>query len=115
MQNFLKKYIGETGHTIKTQVKEHMCALKNRYPEKSAVADQSLQDSHQIDFENITVLDRTQNYSQRLVREAIEIFKEPNNINRDVGLKLHRTWKTNIQKKDRESQSGDSEGGSSVI
>jgi hypothetical protein len=40
-------------------------------PKKSAVAEHSINAGHQIDFNNVSVLDRASGYMDRLVKEAI--------------------------------------------
>jgi hypothetical protein len=42
-------------------------------PEKSAVAEHSINTGHQIDFRNISVLNRASGYMDRLVKEATQI------------------------------------------
>jgi hypothetical protein len=55
-------------------------------PEKSAVAEHSINAGHKVDF-NISVLDRASGYMDRLVKEAIQI-RLNQNINRDNGFTL---------------------------
>ncbi|XP_030751544.1 uncharacterized protein LOC115879048 [Sitophilus oryzae] len=51
--------------------------------DKSAVAEHALRDGdHKIQFENTQVIATTSGYHPRLVREAVEIHKHPNNFNR---------------------------------
>jgi hypothetical protein len=45
-----------------------------------------------IDFNNVSVLDRSSGYKDRLVKEAIQIGLNGNNFNRDNGLTLSRAW-----------------------
>ena len=47
---------------------------------------------HQIDWENIKVLDREPKEFPRRVREAIYIKKEGPRLNRDKGLDLDPVW-----------------------
>jgi hypothetical protein len=56
--------------------------------EKSVVAEHSITDGHQIDFNNVPVLDRASRYVDRLVKEAIQIRLNQNNFNRDNGFTL---------------------------
>jgi hypothetical protein len=61
-------------------------------PEKSAVAEHSINAGHKIDFNNVSVLDRASGYMDRLVKEAIQKRLNQNNINRDNGFTLSRAW-----------------------
>jgi hypothetical protein len=61
-------------------------------PEKSVVAEHSVNTGHQIDFSNITILDRTSGYMDRIVKEAIHIRLNRENFNRDNGFNLSRAW-----------------------
>jgi hypothetical protein len=61
-------------------------------PEKSAVAEHSINTGHQIDCNNVSVLDRASGYMDHLVKEAIQIRLNYNNFNRDSGFTLSRSW-----------------------
>jgi hypothetical protein len=60
-------------------------------PEKSAVAEHSINTGHKINF-NVSVLDRASGYMDRLVKEAIQIRLNQKNFNRDYGFTLSRAW-----------------------
>jgi len=60
--------------------------------EKSAVAEHSINTGHQIDFNNISVLDRASGYMDCLIKEAIQIRLNYKNFNRDSGFTLSRAW-----------------------
>ena len=95
-------YIGQTGRTIEERRKEHQRHLRLLYPEKSAVAEHSLEQQHRILFEDTTALHRTSRYNDRLIKEAIEIRLHPENYNRDSGQQLNPAWKplfTHIQRR----------------
>ena len=64
-------------------------------PDKSAVAEHAIwaDGEHIIQYKETTVLSSTPYYHARLQREAIEIYKHPNNFNRKgEALKLNKTW-----------------------
>jgi hypothetical protein len=61
-------------------------------PEKSAVAEHSINTGHKIDFNNVLVLDRALGYMDHLFKEAIQIRLNQNNINRDNDFTLSRAW-----------------------
>ncbi|XP_076659914.1 uncharacterized protein LOC143363201 [Halictus rubicundus] len=83
-----KVYIGETGRSVSTRVKEHeRCARLGYF--QSAVAEHQLTTGHTILFNKTTVLARTKGYFPRKHRETLEIKKHPNNINRDTGYNLN--------------------------
>jgi flagella basal body P-ring formation protein FlgA len=61
-------------------------------PKKSVVAERSINTGHQIDFSNISVLDRASEYMDRLVKEAIQIRLSHKNFNRDNVFTLSQAW-----------------------
>jgi hypothetical protein len=52
------------------------------------VAEHSIEAGHNIDFNNIAILEKVTEYMDLLVKEAIEICLHPNNFNRDGGFNL---------------------------
>jgi hypothetical protein len=87
-----KVYVGQARRSIETRCKEHMRHIRLDQPEKSAVAEHSVNTGHQIDFSNITILDRISGYVDRLMKEAIHIRQNKENFSRDNGLNLSRSW-----------------------
>jgi hypothetical protein len=77
---------------MEARCKEHMRHLRLEQPEKSAVAEHSINTGHRIDFSSTSVLDKAAGYMDRLVKEAIEIRLNPRNFNRDGGFTLSRSW-----------------------
>ncbi|KAJ4446135.1 hypothetical protein ANN_12827 [Periplaneta americana] len=91
-----KCYIGQTGRTVMERCKEHQRIIRLYYPDKSAVAQHSLETGHKIDFGATTILDKTSGYWDLVIKEAIEIQLDGNNFNRDRGLQLSTAWKPAI-------------------
>jgi predicted GIY-YIG superfamily endonuclease len=88
-----KVYIGQTGCSIEMRLKEHHRHICLQHPEKSAVAEHSINLSHQIQLHNTSILANKSRYMDQTVREVIDLH--PNNINREDGFSLSRSWKPN--------------------
>jgi hypothetical protein len=43
-------------------------------------------------LEDIKILAKEDHFLKRRIREAIEIIKHPNNLNRDNGLEINENW-----------------------
>nr|XP_012137516.1 PREDICTED: uncharacterized protein LOC105662086 [Megachile rotundata] len=86
-------YIGETGRSVYTRRKEHERCARLGYIQ-SAVAEHQITTGHKILFDKTEVLAKTSAYLPRKHREAIEIRKHPNNINRETGYHINPIWHT---------------------
>ncbi|KAI5638489.1 reverse transcriptase (RNA-dependent DNA polymerase) domain-containing protein [Phthorimaea operculella] len=95
-----KSYIGQTKRTVSERVKEHIAAVKNRQMHKSAIAEHLITSgpNHWIELHAPKILSVERHYYPRIVREAIEIKKNPNNFNREDGFKLSSAWSPVIDK-----------------
>jgi len=90
-------YIGTTKRSVNTIIAEHKRSCRLGHTEKPAVAEHALSRGHDIRFEEVEVLDRSQRYYPRLTREAIDIFKHENIITRKEEITLiDPEWKRTL-------------------
>jgi hypothetical protein len=83
-------YTGQTGRSVDIRLKEHQRNIRLQYPDKSVVAEHSIDQGHRIQFHNASILATKNRYMDRIVKEAIEIELHPYNINREVGFCLSK-------------------------
>jgi hypothetical protein len=86
-------YSGLTGRSVDIRLKEHQRHIRLEHPNKSAVAEHSMDQGHRILFHNASILATKTRYMDRIVREAIEIELHPYNVNREGGFCLSKSWK----------------------
>jgi hypothetical protein len=86
-------YIGQSGRSFDLRIKEHERHIRLVHPDKSAVAEQSLEHDHNIRLQDTELLSAITGYSDRILREVIEIEMHPNNMNKEDGLILSTAWK----------------------
>jgi hypothetical protein len=86
-------YIGQMGRSVDIRLKEHQRHLRLEHPDKSAVAENSIDQGHSIQFHNASIFAMKTRYIDHIVREAIEIELHPYNINREGGFCLSKSWK----------------------
>ncbi|XP_018562807.1 uncharacterized protein LOC108904653 [Anoplophora glabripennis] len=86
-----------TGRHINTRLKEHKSHLKNNNWEKSAVAEHRADTGHTLNLSEVNMVVRGRRFWPRLYREALEIYRNPNNFNKDGGVDLRGIWKRVIR------------------
>ena len=89
-------YIGETGRSFRIRLKEHGADIRNERTRTSALAEHVTKTKHHIFLEDTKILAKEDHHFKRKFREALEILKFPNNLNRDGGLEVSTSWLPSI-------------------
>jgi hypothetical protein len=74
-------YNGKTGRSMDIRLKEYQQHIRLEHPDKSAVAELSIDQRQHIQFHNSSILATKTRYIYRIISEAIEIELRPYNIN----------------------------------
>jgi hypothetical protein len=97
-KRYIKKLLLTTWHHFPQKQIANMRHLRLGQPDKSAVAQHTLETGHRVEFNNTCRLARTKGYMDRIIKEAIEIKLHPDNINRDGGYILSKAWQPAIRR-----------------
>jgi hypothetical protein len=92
MCSYGKYYIEETGCSFQVRIKEHRLDIKNTCTCTSVLANHSNANKHHVFLEDAKILAKDDHYSKHRIREAIEIIKHLDNLNRDECLEISENW-----------------------
>ncbi|KYN09427.1 hypothetical protein ALC57_18459, partial [Trachymyrmex cornetzi] len=73
-------YVGQTKRKLKTRIKEHKSDIR-KSNNHSVVSLHQLEYGHQIDLDNINILDSEHSFYKKSISEMIHIKKQGNGIN----------------------------------
>lgn len=76
--------------TVVDRRKEHQRSIRLGYPDKSALAEYSLKQGHEVLFDGTVILAGSTSYGTPIVSEALEIQLELKVLNGDSGMQLSR-------------------------
>ena len=93
-----KSYIGETGRTIETRLKEHKQDITSNRENVSGLSKHLRESKHTVDWDSINILHRENDFRKRKFKEAVAIRKTANNIlNKKEEIKIISSiWETLI-------------------
>ena len=92
-----KVYIGATGRSFNTRIKEHKACQRLGDGDKSAIVKHAQQQHHKINWEDSSLITSIPHWHTRRVREAIEILQH-NTVPQDSGLHINDIWHPLLQK-----------------
>ena len=84
-------YVGETGRSLRTRLKEHQTSFRRNEWEKSAIVKHAQQQNHRIDWSNAELITSIKHWHTRRVREAIEILQH-DTVPQESGLVINDIW-----------------------
>ena len=64
-------YVGKTKRTLATRIKEHKAACRLTAFERSAVAEHAWQEGHEINWDDVEILDKAKDLQQGKVKEIV--------------------------------------------
>ena len=91
-------YVGETKQSLKARLGQHRRPSSTDWQPDSAIYTHAKTSGHQIDTEDVTILDREERWFERGVREAIWERVEKPSLNKRGGLRfqLSHAWDSSI-------------------
>ena len=97
------EYIGETGRQLKVRMKEHQADVRYGRTQRSALAEHSVATGHEIDWEDVEIIETEENWQRRKAKESWNIKMKKPKLNRDEGT-LEEVYKKVIEHRTRRSK-----------
>jgi hypothetical protein len=79
-------YTGRTGCSIETMIKGNHWHINLYHPDKSVVAEYSINLVHCVQLQNASILAKKSRRMDHIIREVVEIELHPDNIKREDGI-----------------------------
>ena len=97
---YVETCVGETKRTLATRIKENKAACRLAAFERSAVAEHAWQEGHEINWDDVEILDNAKDLQKRKVKESLYIKMVPRTclMNRDEGRELSPLWMRTIKR-----------------
>ena len=78
----MSSYVGQTKKKLKTRIKERKADIRKSISEMSVVSRHQLNEMHELDWDNIRILDIEQSLMKRRISEMIHIKSQTRGINK---------------------------------
>ena len=88
-----KVYVGQTGNSLETRLKQHQAACRSFQIDKSALAEHSVQADHRINWSDAKVVTNETRWRQRLLAEAFHTTKRRNQALNRCDMTLPNVYK----------------------
>ena len=74
-------YVGQTCRQLKSRITEHKNHIRWNTSTRNVITEHQLQEGHDFDWENVTILDDEPHYKKRLISEMIFIRRQTHGLN----------------------------------
>jgi len=62
-------YVGQTKRQLRTRIKEHVSDINKKNGSPSVISEHRLNFNHEVEWENIKIMDNEQSYQKRIISE----------------------------------------------